>query len=109
MSNHDRKSLDLLALKIRAGLALPPEDQAHWDAHASLQNKVAAGLPLSPEEQTKWERIRNIRTVVRAGVIVTEDASAPQTVDEWKKVVAASRAAPVKLVADSPLENKPQT
>lgn len=107
MSNHDHNRLSLLALKLRAGLPLPPEDQALWDQSASLHNKVDAGVTLTEAERERWERIRNIRMSVRSGgVLVVEDGAAPQTVEDWKKIVAKSRGTPVKLTSDLPLENK---
>lgn len=99
MNKPDTSRLDLLALKLRSGLPLSPEDQGLWDRGASLRHKVAAGLPLTPDEQTKWEHLKNVRMSVRNGALWVEPP--PLSMDEWKTVIAKARAQPVKLVEDT--------
>lgn len=98
-----RDRLPLLASRLREGLPLSEADQAYWNERARWSDKVAAGLPLTAREEEQCERAKEaIVTVRTGGVLVVEDGSKPQTVEDWKQIVAKSRGTPVnKLVADA--------
>lgn len=99
MSTRDTDRMKFLALKLRARVPLTDAEQAEWDRDALLCDRVAAGLPLTPEEQAKIERAKDAIVSVRNGAVWVE--SPTLTPDQWKARVAASRDAPVKLVADA--------
>lgn len=92
MTNRDQNRMDFLALKIKSGVPLTPEEQAQWDADAHLGDKVKAGLPLTPEERERVQRANEATATVRTGGIVMVEAP-PMTVDDWKALVQRERAA----------------
>jgi hypothetical protein len=108
MSNgRDQNRIDFIALKIKSGLPLTPDEQAEWDSGAHLGDKIKAGLPLTPEEAAKVERAKEAIVTVRNGSVWVE--SPPLTVDGWKQAVAKARAAPAKLIADDAGTDKQQS
>ena len=107
MSTRDTDRMKFLALKLRARVPLTEAEQAEWDRDALLCDRVAAGLPLTEDERAKIERAKDAIVSVRNGALWVE---APQvTPDQWKARVAASRAAPAKLVADDAGTDKQQS
>lgn len=100
MSNRDDNRMDFIALKIKSGVAISPEEQAIWDQHAHLGDKVKAGIPLTEAEQEKLARAKEAVVTVRNGSIWVE--APPLTVEQWKRKVAESRGKGFGIAPEQP-------
>lgn len=121
MSTNDRNRVALLALKLKAGIPLSPDEQTEWDRNATwrerlslLASQLRAGATLSPEDQAYWDREARWANKIEAGLPLTpqeqwlkeraEEAvyslrsgdvlvveAPPMSVAQWKEQVARSR------------------
>lgn len=80
MNNHDDSRMAFLALKLKAGIPLTPDEQAEWNRGATwrdhlplLAARLRAGVTLTPEDQAFWEREARWADKVAAGLPLTPE------------------------------------